>query len=494
MASVINTNVMSLNAQRNLSSSQNSMQTSLERLSSGLRINGAKDDAAGLAISERMTSQIRGMNQAIRNANDGISLTQTAESSLAQAGDIMQRIRELAVQSANASNTSSDRQALQAEVNQLTSELDRIASTSEFNGQKLLDGTFGTAVYQVGANANQTITASTGNFRTNQYGNNRVTSTAVAASISGTRTDAQVTAGTGIRTADATLAIQGYIGSSGTIAVAAGSSAKTVASQINNTTGLSGVRASALTEATAAFSATGNYSFTIVSDNAVTNGASVSFSLTGGTTGADNLASAVAAINDQSSKTGVTASVNTAGALVLTNSTGNDIYLRNTTVGNTNGGTVTIGAGVLAAAGAADNNITVTGSVKLDSEKSFTATGVANSVLTAASVGSTLNAVSTLDVTTVANSTLALTIVDSALASINGQRAKFGALQSRFDNTVANLSSMSENLSAARSRIKDADFAMETANLTRSQILQQAGVAMVAQANAIPQSVLSLLQ
>jgi flagellin len=230
-----------------------------------------------------------------------------------------------------------------------------------------------------------------------------------------------------------------------------------------------------------------------VSDNAAANAATVSFSIAG-TSGADNLANAVSAINDQSSKTGVTASVNSSGALVVTNASGNDIFFGNTTVGNTNAGTVTFGTGNLAAAGAADNNIGVTGSVKLDSEKSFTAVGTANSVLTATAVGSTLQAVSTLDVTSFTNASDAITIVDSALAVVNGQRAKFGALQSRFETTVTNLQTASENLSASRSRIRDADYAAETAALTRAQILQQAGAAMLAQANALPNNVLTLLK
>jgi len=173
MASTINTNVASLTAQRNLGMSQTSLNTSIQRLSSGLRINSAKDDAAGLAISERFTSQIRGLNQAVRNANDGISLAQVAEGAMGSAGNILQRVRELAVQSANASNSAGDRQALQQEVGQLVSELDRISQTTEFNGSKLLDGTFGTQQFQVGANANQTIVAATANLRTSVYGNNQ---------------------------------------------------------------------------------------------------------------------------------------------------------------------------------------------------------------------------------------------------------------------------------------------------------------------------------
>jgi flagellin len=493
MPQIINTNVASLNAQRNLNTSQTSLATTLSRLSSGLRINSAKDDAAGLAISERFSAQIRGLDQARRNANDGISLSQTAEGALQSAGDVLQRVRELAVQSANSTNSAGDRQAVQAEVNQLLSELDRISVSTEFNGQKLLDGTFGTANFQVGANANQTISASTGNFRTTAYGNNRVTSVTTAANVTGTRTDAQVTAKTGVRIADAALVLNGYVGSSGTMTVTVGDSAKVVAATINAKSELTGVKASARTEGTVTFGAAGSYAFQIVSDNAATDIASVSFAITG-TTGADNLATAVAAINDQSSKTGVTASVNSSGSLVMTNASGADIFLRNTTVGNTNGGTISFGNGVVAAVGAADNNVGLTGTVTLDSEKSFTATGTANSVLTAGSVGSALQSVATIDVTTFSGSTTALAIADSALAAVNGQRAKFGALQSRFETTISNLQISSENLSASRSRIRDADFAAETANLSRSQILQQAGTAMLAQANSLSQNVLSLLR
>jgi flagellin len=184
MAAVINTNIASLNAQRNLGTSQTALATSLQRLSSGLRINSAKDDAAGLAISDRMTSQIRGGDQARRNANDGVSLAQTAEGALSSANDMLQRIRELSIQSANATNSVNDRAALQAEANQLTAELDRVATTTQFNGQNILDGTFGSANFQVGANANQTITATTGNFRTASYGNYRIGASVAATSSS----------------------------------------------------------------------------------------------------------------------------------------------------------------------------------------------------------------------------------------------------------------------------------------------------------------------
>ena len=500
MTSTINTNVNSLTAQRNLSMSQTSLSTSLQRLSSGLRINSAKDDAAGLNISERMTSQIRGLSQAARNANDGISLAQTAEGALGAAGTILQRVRELAVQSANATNSASDRAALNAEVGQLTSELDRIAKTTEFNGQKLLDGSFGSAVFQVGANANQTITATTANFSTSKYGNNRIGS-AVAATAGGvgdlvTGSAAGANASTAITGAASTIAansiiVNGALGTS-TVTVTAGDSAKTVAANINAKTGTTGVTASARTQIDATtLTASTSYSLSVISDNSTA--ATISFSVGSGGNTADGLAGAISAFNDKSSTTGVTAKLNTAGTgITLTNESGNDIKITTSATS----GAITVQAQTLAANAAA--SVYVTGAVTLDSEKTFgisnTASAAGLGYFTAATSGSQLQAASTLDVSTVDSSTRTLATVDSALAAVNGQRASFGALQSRFDTTISNLRTTSDNLSASRSRIQDADFAAETANLSRAQILQQAGTAMVAQANQLPQGVLALLR
>ena len=236
MAATINTNIASLTAQRNLGVSQGSLNTSIQRLSSGLRINSAKDDAAGMAISERFTSQIRGLNQAARNANDGISLAQTAEGAMKAAGDMLQRVRELAVQSANASNSASDRQALQQEVSQLVAELDRISLTTEFNGQKLLDGTFGTAQFQVGANANQTISASTANMRTSVYGNNQNASSA-GAGVGAQAAAAITTAAPSNGVTSGAVTINGSIGTA-SLTVAANDSAKTITANINAIKGL----------------------------------------------------------------------------------------------------------------------------------------------------------------------------------------------------------------------------------------------------------------
>ena len=481
MAQTINTNVASLNAQRNLSTSQGSLATSLQRLSSGLRINSAKDDAAGLSISDRMNSQIRGLNQAVRNANDGVSMAQTAESALQSSGEILQRIRELAVQSSNSTNTASDREALQKEVGQLTSELDRIATTAQFNGQNILDGSMGTATFQVGANANQVIQTAGANFRTSNYGN-----------FSTTNDQAAVGASTKVATSQA-ITIAGSAGSAA-YTTKATDTAKTIAAGINALTEKTGVTATATTTANLAL---GNetYALDIKSDNSTA--VTVTFSVSDAST-QDGLANAISAINSQTSKTGVTAEYDkTNGGIKLTNATGNDITLTNKAASaNTK-----LDIASYAAAGTltssydakASNAVgVVNGTLSFDSQQSFAVTDAGSGLdLTKAS---TLQSVSTVDVTSFANAQKALKIIDSSLAAINGQRANYGALQSRFETTISNLQAQSENLSASRGRIVDADFATETANLTRSQILQQAGTAMLAQANGLPQNVLSLLR
>ncbi len=518
MASTINTNVQSLNAQRNLSQSQMSLATSMQRLSSGLRINSAKDDAAGLAISERFTSQIRGVNQAARNANDGISLSQVAEGALGSASNILQRIRELAVQSANATNSASDRAALNQEVSQLTAELDRIAKTAQFNGQNILDGSFTTASFQVGANANQTIIATTTNFSTNKYGNNRIGS--IVAASTGAPGDLVYgsTSGVGAYPTSPTLAATSSIGAdtliidgataSATIDVAAGSSAKKIAADINAQSGTTGVTATARTSIDInKFDLPGSYALTILSSNSTA--LSVTFSIGNDGTGAaantpDGLAQAVTAFNDRASNTGVTAKLNSTGTgITLTNDSGQDIKLTSAT---TSAGQFDIGdtaavapevTGITVAAGA---DAYVTGSITLDSNQGFglkstAGGGVAGTTFfQSATMASQLQATDSLDVSTVDSATRTLSTVDSSIAVIASQRAKFGALQSRFETAISSLQTTGENLSASRSRIQDADFAMETSNLTRTQILQQAGTAMVAQANQLPQSVLQLLK
>jgi len=504
MASVINTNTSSLNSQRNLSSSQSSLATSLQRLSSGLRINSAKDDAAGLAISDRMTSQIKGMTQATRNANDGVSLAQTAEGALASSGDILQRIRELAVQSSNATNSSSDRQALQTEVGQLGQELNRIAQTTTFNGQALLDGTMGTANFQVGADANQLISASGANFTTSSYGNNR-TEAAAAQVKQGTAATAGPPATAAVAltnvVASKDINVAGYLGA-GTYTTKATDTAKTIAAGVNDLTAKTGVTATAKTEVELGLGAE-SYSMSLKADNGTA--VAISFSVGGSANTAADFAAGISAFNAQSSNTGVTAEYDSTNkGIKLTHASGQDIVLANTkATANTTFTTstyapdtattknnLTATAGTLAAVGTI---VTANGHVTMDSQNSFAVTDTGGSGLALGST-SALKSVASLDITTFDGAQLAIKIADAALSSVNGQRAQYGALQSRFSSAISNLATTTENLSASKSRITDTDFASETANLTRGQILQQAGTAMLAQANSLPNGVLSLLR
>ena len=403
MASTINTNVQSITAQRNLGVSQNSLATSMQRLSSGLRINSAKDDAAGLAISERMGAQIKGLNQAARNANDSISLAQTAEGALSSVSNNLQRIRELAVQSRNATNSTDDRAALQKEVTQLKSEIDRVSKDTSFNGTNLLDGSFTAKAFQVGANQGQTITvASIVNANSSALGDWE--SVSVPAALTGK-------ALTGAQTA-------------------------------------------------------------MVADDLKINGIDVSVTeaAASGTERLQQLAQKINGITTWSApEDKVTATV-VNGKLSLENKLG-DIKIEIANAGDT-------GSGLAAFDTASDDQATAT---------------AAELTFSKFAEGAKQTGFSGIDISTVEGADNAMKAMDAALQSVNSARADLGAIQNRFESVVANLQVSSENLSAARSRIMDADFAQETANLSRSQILQQAGTAMVAQANQLPQSVLKLL-
>ena len=686
MASVINTNIASLNAQHNLTKSGATLQTALERLSSGLRINSAKDDAAGLAISERMSSQINGLNQATRNANDGISLTQTAESAISGMTDNLQRLRELAVQAANSTNSASDRASIQSEVSQLVSEIGRVSGTTEFNGIKLLDGTFHNRTIQVGANANQTIGVTIENTSTSKLGstlsssltasNNGVAmssgdlilnGTSIGASFASSdnassangnlsaiskaaainlhtsvtgvsaKADAVVALGVGQTAAagSGTVTINGVTTSTLTMTGVAAVDRTTIVQAINEKSALSGVTAidtglsttgiqltavdgrnisvtllsasgSVFTSAStglvghAATNTTyGNFTLSSSKEIVVTGGASIanagviagkystqtayssttnsttvantafvsgSFRINGATVGASLAASDLAssagnanssiakaaAINAISSFTGVTATANAnqlngsamtaaaaAGTITIngvatatfsttvdgTVSRAATITAINAISGQTgviatDGGTSALGVNLVAADG---RNIAVTfgthtsattgittstaintyGTFTLSSAKSFSVTtgdaGTSLStigMLAAGTYGSGQNgqSLNSVDVSTVKGANDAINAVDIAISTLNSVRGDLGALQNRFTSTVSNLSSSSDNLNAARSRIRDADFAVETAKLSRGQILQQAGVAMLAQANALPNNVLALLK
>ncbi len=503
MASTINTNIQSLTAQRNLAASQASLTTSMQRLSSGLRINSAKDDAAGLAITDRMTSQIRGLNQAARNANDGISLAQVAEGALGSTSSNLQRIRELAVQAANGTNSASDRLALQQEVLQLTTEIARVGNQTEFNGLKLLDGSYTTQQFQVGANANQTIGVSVTSARAIDMGNNLVSSQATSPSMATAAVGATLGAAVnGFLAQTLTLAGNGTVNTiPATGTLAAGSSAKAVATAINAFTSLSGVTAIATTKATLSNVTTGSVQFQLTGANTTPIVVSATVN------NASDLAPLAQAINAQSGTTGITAVADKTGNLVLTQADGDDIKIlnQNTTGGLT--GAILVGEDTLTpvsfqpatggtATATSDVAVAVGGKVALNSSNGFTisSTDATGTLIAGGSAGSALSSVAAIDISTQAGANAALLVVDGALASVSANRAQLGAVQNRFLTTIENLQTNSENLSASRSRIQDADFAMETANLSRTQILQQAGTAMVAQANQLPQGVLQLLK
>ncbi|WP_241772748.1 flagellin [Stenotrophomonas pictorum] len=392
---------MSLNAQRNLTTSGNSLATSIQRLSSGMRINSAKDDAAGLAISERFTTQIRGLDVAVRNANDGISLAQTAEGAMVEIGNNLQRVRELAVQSANATNSDSDRKAIDAEVKQLVSEIDRVSRQTNFNGTALLDGSFSGALFQIGADAGQTIGINTiVNASKDSLGGRQFSS-------------ADITA---VNTATKGVDITGF--------------------KITGTDGK---------EVTLS-----NISVAAGADDAATK--------------ADLAKAIAAAANEKMDQTGVYAEVDKTDKTKV-----NFVSIKDDSAGK-----VKIDAGTWKDADTAAAAVTgapTTPTVTVNASKFA----------------------KDLDVSSIAGAQQALSIVDEALTAVNSSRADMGAIQNRFTSTIANLNTTSENLSASRSRIRDTDYAKETAELTRTQILQQAGTAMLAQANSSTQNVLSLL-
>lgn len=688
MALVINTNVASLNAQRQLMSSGNSLDRATERLSSGARINSAKDDAAGLAIANRMTSQVRGLDQAIRNANDGVSLIQTAEGALSESTNILQRMRELSVQSANGIYTKGDRQTLDAEVKQLVSELDRIAKTTSFNGQNLLDGKLGKVDLQVGSSANQTIslkvpamdakTLGMGSTSVDLMGGasainsfatdnilregsimingqsiikgtdtfdgtsdsdqelldhinknvNGVTASTYAvasatdagdgvltsaekvvvtlANLDGTTTaidvgggtngtssltelvdkmnaasggkfsatigddgklsisaenvssitvtDAATALGAGINTAanarivlkadndDPITVTRGSIGTlaqldflgfrendkAGTVEgysvgvgalvvgdlkinnVAVGTSATAGLADklkaINDVSDQTGVTATAFSSAVLDFGAVALS--TLVGGTIAVNGVDVTIAAGTATT---KLSDVAKAFNDQSDKTGVTATVSGTRLLLEGNvaQIGFGLGVGGTPAQPTaalvdgSGALVQLSSGTLASGNITDTS-KVDGGIKLTSNNgnpiqvdvkdatATTKTGLIDSNVSAG--GSFGAAISSISIDTAANAQKAIKVIDNALTTISDVRSELGAINNRLDFTVSNLANISEKTSSARSRITDADFAAETANLSRSQVLQQAASAMLAQSNARPQQVLSLLR
>jgi flagellin len=601
MAQTINTNVSSLNAQRNLNKSQGDLQTSLQRLSSGLRINSAKDDAAGLAISERFTTQIRGLSQASRNASDGISLAQTSEGDLAQITNNLQRVRELAVQSANATNSESDRAALQLEVTQLVAEIDRVASTSAFNGVKLLDGSFSSQQFQVGANAGETVSVdSISSARTSAIGQVLTAAPGAGTAVAGALTAGELTVNgndVGVAAQDA-LAIANAVSatSSNVSAVATNAQTAIAFGDVVGTPAVTAVASSVLLGAlTAGVDTDTANSFTVTLDNSG-DGGTDSLVITGtpnlnafgaaemaaGFTGAGFAADGTGTVSGYSLGLGAAATITaaiTAGTLTVQRADGIEFSTTEaatgfattdpafaTTTTTTNGtqaaaavaptytlsidgnaldfttvgadGTITDadvaglinslagytvtdgtntlditkddGSNIVLTEGGADaagaeglaggaGTTTLYGTVTITGVNEDLVIGGTNAADAGQTVGTTTavlagTTIANTTVATVAGANAAIASVDSALTNINNSRASLGAIQNRFESIVSSIATSTENLSAARSRILDADFASETAALTRNQILQQAGVSILSQANSLPQLVLSLLQ
>ncbi|MFQ5660113.1 MAG: flagellin [Gammaproteobacteria bacterium] len=512
MPQVINTNVISLNAQRNLNKSQNALAVTLQRLSSGLRINSAKDDAAGLAISNRQTAQIRGANVAARNASDAISLAQTGEGGLQEITNNLQRLRELAIQSRNATNTASDRASLDAEFQQLLAEIDRTAKTTAFNGRNLLDGTLGTSVFQVGANVGETVAVNaSSSVRTNSIGQFASQTFTLANELNaagGETLNVDQLGDLIIGGNDIAAAVNGSNGQSD------GSAVKIVEA-INASNSVHGVTASASTVSTTITAATiSAFAFTDNAANADNLTSKLTINGTDVFTQAEtdptrNASDLAGFINTVSNTTGVLATAQTDGSLVLSTTDGRNIDIQETLAGASDGANdkVTTFFGNSLTGAAAVTHDVFKGSITLTSSKAFTFdidvagnggedifTGSGAPTAAGAAVNIGVTSLAAANVLTETASDLAIQRVDSALTDVDSLRGTFGAIQSRFESTVANLQTTAENVSAARSRIRDADFAAETASLTRSQILQQAGISILTQANATPQLALALLQ
>jgi flagellin len=466
MALIINTNISALTAQRNLTRAQGGLEKSIQRLSTGLRINGAVDDAAGLAISDRLSAQIRGLNQAVRNANDGVSALQTADGSLNEYSNLLQRGRELAIQSANDSNSSTDRASLNSELSNILAELDRLASTVQFNNRKLLDGTFANAQFQIGANAYETVNFSLSSVNTADLGAKVLAGNAMS--------------GTGFTdlVASSAITINGV-----SVTIGAQTTIEGVVNSINNKSGDTG--ATATKNAQTIVVDTG-FAGLITSETGTLTLNGVAIALSTGNASAASVF--IATVNGYTNQTGVVAATNSVG-VTFTRSSGGTISFQETT------GTFGVGD-VVASTASRTFNAGFTLSVDLSRTLSVVSSTVGNDIgfttaVTATTVSSKiLNGIS---IQNVSSSNDAIETIDFALNKLNRTRGDLGAVQNRFLSAISSLSVASENLSAARSRVRDADVAQETAELTRNQILIQAGVSVLAQANQLPAVALSLL-
>lgn len=484
----INTNIGAITAQANMNRVNEDMNAAMGRLSTGLRINAAKDDAAGMAIAEKMTSQITGLNQAVRNATDAKNLLDTTEGAHVEVSNMLQRLRELAVQSSNDTNTASDRSNLNAESKQLITEINRVAKDTTFNGMNVLDGTFAGKQFQIGADAGQVLNVSVDSAAATDIGANTLTSN-VSLNAGAAVTDTDIAAAS-------TINITGFAGSA-ELSTTAGQSAAEMAAAINEVGASTGVSASAETNLSlSGFSGADTVTFDVNGVNIGT----VAISDTG------DLRGIADAINNQSSRTGVTATMGADnGEIILTDATGADILIEDFTSGATD---KTITATALNADGSAttstatvddtNNDVAVSGQVELSSTKAFsvgTDTTTAGEVFfEAAANTSTLDSVAEIDLSTLEGAADALKVIDVALQKISQSRSDLGAVSNRLDSTISNLTNITVNVEAARSGVMDADFAKESSEMARAKILAQAGTAMLAQANKSSENVLSLLR
>ena len=511
MALTVATNTGALMAQAAASSVNKDMELSMERLSTGKRINAASDDAAGVAIASRLTAEIKGTNQAIRNAMDGQALIDTAEGAHVEIENILQRMRELAVQGANDTNSNTDRTYLQNEITQLQTEVDRIANTTTWAGSNLLNGDFSAKNFQVGSgdgSSNQ-ITTTIDAMNAASIGDHRIDSTATASAHA---TAADIKSST-------SFVLTGSKGAS-TVSYTAGDGAKTVAAAVNALTSTTGVTASAVTHARIdTLGAAGTVSFNLGSADA---GTAISAAIAN----ASDLTNLRDAINQVAGTTGITAKMGSNNSIIdLTDHDGNDIYIAD--FANSTGATATVQVTALDFAGTSEVGSAVTlteggtidaaltGVMRLQDTQTFTvrteteadgstapagvegyfsATSGTYSGSAIATADSNLENISSIDIGTAAGSKAAISILDGAMRMVSTQRGELGAISNRIDSTVSNLTNISNNLAAGKGRIEDADFAAETTNLAKTQILQQASTAMLAQANAAKQNVLSLLQ
>ena len=486
ISGIINTNVNALNTLNALGSTSNSLSTYIQQLSTGKQINGPSDNPAGYAISQRFQTQINGLNQAVSNGNQAVSLVQTATGALQNETNLLQQIRTIAVQSANGSNTSSDRASLQGVVSQLLAQVQTIATQTQFNGQNILDGSFSGQQFQVGANANQVINVSISNSQANAVGVNTIGTSGTVYGTSGSVTsngyDSAYTISTGAGNfTSGNVLVSGSAGASG-VAVTADESAGNIAASFNAITQQTGVSATANTSVAFAVT-TGSFSFTLSNgtSGSPTNTVNVSANVT--STDPTGLSGLVASINNSTAQTGVTASVNSSNQLVLTQNQGQNILVSGFG-----------GSGSLAAGGQTINSTSgtalVQGFVQLQSTQGYSLSGGANIGLGNIS---SLNAASTVNVSTVQGANQAIATIDNAINALNQQGGALGAIQNRIQASVQNSQTTATNLQAAQSVVQDANIAQATTQLSKYQILQQAGISTLAQANSLQQSFLKLL-